>query len=73
MFAYLIHHPAGPVLVDTGVGTGHPGIDGLFSPVHHDLDAALAAHGAGREDVALLINSHLHFDHCGQNRAFPST
>lgn len=71
VYAFLVHHPQGAVLVDTGVGHGHPDIDRLFQPVHHDLDAALADHGYDPVDVVMVINSHLHFDHCGANRRFP--
>ena len=71
MFGFLIDHPSGPILVDTGVGSGHEGIDSLFRPVHHSLGDALMSHGVGRGDVTMVINSHLHFDHCGNNRLFP--
>ena len=70
VFAYLVLHPAGPILVDTGVGVGNTFIDDLYSPSHHDLDAALAAHGVAVDDVGTVITSHLHFDHCGQNHRF---
>ncbi len=71
VYAYLIHHPEEPVLVDTGVGSGHKHIDATFSPVQRSLDEALAASGVAVQDVAMVINSHLHFDHCGSNRRFP--
>lgn len=69
--AYLVDHPAGPILCDTGVGHGSELIDRWYAPVHHDLDAALAEHGVRPRDVTAIVNSHLHFDHCGQNRRFP--
>ena len=49
---------------------GHSFIDELYSPVHHDLDEALARHGVAVADVTTVITSHLHFDHCGQNHRF---
>jgi len=72
VFAYLVLHPAGPVLIDTGVGYGSSLIEKLYSPVHHDLDKALDDHGVDLKDVATVITSHLHFDHCGQNKRFGS-
>ncbi len=71
VFAFLVKHPDGPVLIDTGVGVGHDVINELYSPVHHDLDAALAEHGVEVADITTVITSHLHFDHCGQNNRFP--
>jgi len=71
VFAFLVDHPDGPVLIDTGVGIGHDVIDELYSPVHYDLDEALAEHGVAVSDITTVISSHLHFDHCGQNNRFP--
>ena len=31
---------------------------------------ALAQHGIDERDVVAVVNSHLHFDHCGQNEFF---
>jgi len=70
VFAYLVLHPTGSILIDTGVGIGNRLIDELYSPVHHDIDDALGRHGVGIDDVATVITSHLHFDHCGQNNRF---
>jgi glyoxylase-like metal-dependent hydrolase (beta-lactamase superfamily II) len=71
VFGFVIHHRQGAVLVDTGVGGGHARLDVLFSVVHHPLEAALAGVGVELGDVVMVINSHLHFDHCGNNRLFP--
>ena len=70
VFAYLVLHPTGPILIDTGVGVGNSFIDELYSPVHHEIDAALGQHGVSVEDIVTVITSHLHFDHCGQNHRF---
>lgn len=71
VYGFVIHHLEGPVLVDTGVGTGHPDIDSLFARVHHPIEDALAQVGVQPAQVRMVINSHLHFDHCGNNRLFP--
>jgi len=71
VFAYLIEHPDGLILVDTGVGEGNEVIDQLYRPDHRDLADEIAAVGHRIDTVAMVINSHLHFDHCGNNRRFP--
>jgi N-acyl homoserine lactone hydrolase len=70
VYAHLIEHSTGPILIDTGVGIGNPLIDRLYSPVHHDLDRALHRHRVAVDEVTTVITSHLHFDHCGQNHRF---
>ncbi len=69
--AFLIRHPDGLVLVDTGIGPPHPDIDPYYQPQRVSLDTALAAAGAQARQVRLVINTHLHFDHCGGNHRFP--
>lgn len=71
VFGFVIHRAQGCVLVDTGLGVGQAAVDELFTPVHHPLDEALASAGVARADVRVIINSHLHADHCGNNRLFP--
>lgn len=66
---FLIHHPDGPILVDTGVGFGNELIDDLYNPTRTELDVVLAGHGVALEEIVAVVNSHLHFDHCGQNPA----
>jgi N-acyl homoserine lactone hydrolase len=63
---YLIDHPAGPVLVDTGMGS-HPEVDARYRPHRVPLPAALAAAGTEPDQIGYVVNCHLHFDHCGGN------
>ncbi|MFF2372575.1 MBL fold metallo-hydrolase [Agromyces sp. NPDC058110] len=65
---HLIDHPDARVLVDTGFTRLHPAVA--------DLDPTLVP--ADRQEfdpasVDLIVNTHLHFDHCGGNQRFPGT
>lgn len=62
----LVDHPDGLVLVGTGMGT-HPEVDAHYRLARRALPDALADAGVRIEDVALVVNCHLHFDHCGGN------
>jgi N-acyl homoserine lactone hydrolase len=64
-FSDTIEHPDGLVLVDTGMIDTTPELDEEWQPTPHPLPAELV----GR--VAVVVNTHLHFDHCGGNRLFP--
>ncbi len=66
---FVIDHPDGVILVDTGVGFGNALIDELYEPSRAELLDALATVEVRPEDVVAVVNSHLHFDHCGQNPA----
>jgi N-acyl homoserine lactone hydrolase len=61
-FLHVIEHPEGRILVDTGLIESTPELDEQFSP-QFDPEAI-------PRDVAFVINTHLHFDHCGGNRLF---
>ncbi|MDR6325505.1 N-acyl homoserine lactonase family protein [Actinoplanes couchii] len=65
-FGYLVEHPDGRVLVDTGMG-GHPDVDQHYQPRRVGLGAALTAVGTTVDDIGYVVNCHLHFDHCGGN------
>jgi N-acyl homoserine lactone hydrolase len=67
---FLVKHPAGAGLVDTGYGTPLALIKD-YRPVNASVAAALRKHDVDPSDVRWIINSHLHFDHCGQNAVFP--
>lgn len=64
--AWLVHHPAGPILVDTGVGPDNRLINEWYEPEVTPLVEALGAVGVAPDGLQGLILSHLHFDHCGQ-------
>jgi N-acyl homoserine lactone hydrolase len=66
---FVVTHPGGAVLVDTGVG----GPDDVLSDwrvVNRSVADALAEIDMTPADIGLVINTHLHFDHCGQNAVF---
>jgi N-acyl homoserine lactone hydrolase len=63
-FLHTIEHPAGLVLVDTGMLDSTPELDDEWQPTPHPLPAELVSR------VAVVVNTHLHFDHCGGNRFF---
>ena len=67
VYGYVIDHPDGAILVDTGVGQGNGFIDDAYRPQCTDLHDALATAGVTSRSVVTVVNSHLHFDHCGQN------
>jgi N-acyl homoserine lactone hydrolase len=62
VFVWTIDHPDGLVLVDTGLIDSRPEIEDM-SPTPHPESIP--------RNVACVINTHLHFDHCGGNRLFP--
>ena len=74
MRCLLIDHPSGLVLVDTGLGTKENekfrdiyGVENVGAGGRTALEDGLASVGVRPEDVALVINTHLHFDHGGGN------
>jgi glyoxylase-like metal-dependent hydrolase (beta-lactamase superfamily II) len=65
----LIKTPRALVLVETGIGTK---MDQKYSGIYcvqkePGLIADLAAAGYESENIDFVINTHLHFDHCGGN------
>jgi N-acyl homoserine lactone hydrolase len=70
VFAFAVVHASGLLLFDTGVGSGDPEVDAWYRPARWPLENVLASHGLAIGDVTALANSHLHFDHCGQNELF---
>jgi N-acyl homoserine lactone hydrolase len=67
--AFLINHPGGTFLFDTGLGSSDE-IDEAYSISRVTLPEALGAAGATPGDVRLVANCHLHFDHAGENFRF---
>jgi len=87
VWSALIRTSEGNVLFDTGLHPVHvANPQATFGKPPPDREAAamrvamqaddaivsrLAALGVKPDDVALVVNSHLHFDHAGNNGAFP--
>lgn len=67
VYGYVIDHPDGAIVFDTGVGFGNEFIDELYEPECVRLEAALDGAGFDPSSIVGVVNSHLHFDHCGQN------
>ena len=67
---FVVTHPGGAVLVDTGVGGPQEWLDD-WRVVNRSVADALAGLDMTPGDIDLVINTHLHFDHCGQNAVFP--
>ena len=70
--AFLIEHPAGLFLMDTGFSAEDRAALEAFAPVYiRPIRSVLAEHGVRAEDVRLLANCHFHSDHSGGNHEFP--
>ena len=65
---HVIDHPDGRVLVDTGMTELHAAVadmDPRLTPLsEQDFDLA---------GIDIVVNTHLHFDHCGGNHLFAGT
>ncbi|MFF9562448.1 N-acyl homoserine lactonase family protein [Leifsonia sp. NPDC014704] len=67
VFVHLIDHPDGRILVDTGLTALHPAfadMDPQLVPLTDHADVDL-------DSITAIVNTHLHFDHCGGNHLFP--
>ena len=66
---YLVRTPEATLLLDTGVGpdVGRRHVDFYSFDRRPGLFESLAELGLGPEDIDIVVNSHLHFDHCGGN------
>jgi N-acyl homoserine lactone hydrolase len=66
VYVHVIDHPEARVLVDTGMTQLHPAVadmDPRLIPLSGQADFDLAS-------IDVVINTHLHFDHCGGNHLF---
>jgi glyoxylase-like metal-dependent hydrolase (beta-lactamase superfamily II) len=67
---YLVRHPDGLLLFDTGMGSGDADVEQWYRPRRTPVADALAGLGVAVADIDLVANCHLHFDHCGGNALF---
>jgi N-acyl homoserine lactone hydrolase len=66
VYVHVIDHPDARVLVDTGMTQLHPlvaDMDPRLVPLSEQAGFDLAG-------IDVVINTHLHFDHCGGNHLF---
>ncbi len=61
VIGWTIETAGGTVLVDTGMVDSTPELDQDWGPVLYDWDVP---------GLVAIINTHLHFDHCGGNHLF---
>ncbi len=67
----LLRSQGKDILIETGVGDKTGGLRGESSPLAEgDLLSDLAANFGPPEDVDVVINTHLHSDHCGWNTRY---
>jgi glyoxylase-like metal-dependent hydrolase (beta-lactamase superfamily II) len=70
--AFVVSHPHGTLLFDSGLGDEHPEFDQALAPVsRRPIEEALAAAGVNAAEVRAVVNCHLHYDHAGGNTNFP--
>ncbi|WP_260638280.1 N-acyl homoserine lactonase family protein [Streptomyces angustmyceticus] len=67
VLAYLVRRAEGLILFDTGIGSGDAEAEAHYRPRRRPLEDALTAAGVSLADISLVVNCHLHFDHCGGN------
>ena len=74
MRCFLVEHESGLVLIETGAGNKEDpkfyeiyGIDNQGKGGRTLLEDGLEEIGVRAEDISLVIDTHLHFDHAGGN------
>lgn len=64
--AYLVKHPAGTLLFDTGIVADSEAVQ-RYTPRGFDLEEQLSAAGCTLDEIDVVVNCHLHADHAGGN------
>ena len=65
VYVHVIDHPGGRVLVDTGMSAMHPLLADMDPVLQSLSDGDLGLAG-----IDMVVNTHLHADHCGGNHLF---
>ena len=75
VYAFFVDHPDGKVMIDTGFDKAWVERKLPFEKPQQSEDQTIAAQlakiGVKPEEIDIVINSHLHFDHCSNNKLFP--
>jgi 4-pyridoxolactonase len=72
VYSVLIEHPDGLMMFDSGYDLDLVNEVLPLQTPEQTVPAQLAKCGFEPRDVGVLINSHLHFDHCGANKLLTS-
>jgi N-acyl homoserine lactone hydrolase len=70
VYGYLVRTPSALLLFDTGLGAADEETDAWYRPRRIPIHDALGTAGVVVEDVGIVVNCHLHFDHIGGNPQF---
>jgi N-acyl homoserine lactone hydrolase len=70
VYGYVVRTPGGVLLLDTGLGEADEETEAWYRPRRVSVDEALGTVGLTTDDVGLVVNCHLHFDHIGGNPRF---
>jgi N-acyl homoserine lactone hydrolase len=68
IFAYLVWASDGLLLFDSGIGPPHEFIDSTYRPRRSSFIELLGQQEVTPEAIDVVVNCHLHFDHCGGNQ-----
>jgi N-acyl homoserine lactone hydrolase len=66
VYVHIIDHPEARILVDTGMTELHPAVVEAFNPTLYPLDKQ----DLDLAGIDIVVNTHLHADHCGGNHLF---
>jgi len=72
--SWLINTGDSDILVDTGIAS-HDIVRYLFGNTYQDyqtIEEALEKKGSSPERIEIIVQTHLHYDHCGNNKLFPN-
>jgi glyoxylase-like metal-dependent hydrolase (beta-lactamase superfamily II) len=68
MNCLLVHAGGKRILVETGIGAKMPAkLRDIYAVEGPFVNDRLADHGLDPSEIDIVINTHLHFDHCGGN------
>jgi 4-pyridoxolactonase len=76
VYSVLVEHPDGLIMFDSGydidVVNEYLAFEQPEQTPDQTVPGQLELCGFKPEDVDILVNSHLHFDHCGGNKDLPN-
>jgi 4-pyridoxolactonase len=75
VYSVYVDHPEAKIIIETGMDPNlwSPMLKQILAPKQEEaqrLDNALKPLGVKPEDIDIVINTHLHADHCSFNRLF---